>query len=227
LSRGIRIPIALAAAVTNGICQSQTPTGAGNLTINGSLATAGVATLATAGTNIARQVLLTFAADESAKTFTLYGTDTSGNTISETVTGTASTAVSQLMYVTLTQVAVSAATAAAVVVGTNGVGATCWVPMDSDRIGAAWSLGSVIPSGVSANVMPQCTLDPLSPGEEGLWMSAISTTFIAPTPYDLEASALTASKLTYGVFPVHGVRLLINSGATSTIYFDVVQQGLM
>jgi len=226
LSRGIRIPIALAAAVTNGICQSQTPLAAGNLTINGSLASGGVATLAAAGTNVGRQVLLTFAASESGKTFTLTGLDPAGNTITEAVAGAAATAVSTLMFASVSQVAVSAATAGAVTVGTNGVGATTWVPMDSDRIGAAWSLGTII-SG-TANVMPQATLDPLSPGEVGIWMQQPTDTFTAPTTFDLEASALTASKLTYGQFPVHGVRLLVNSGGTSgTFYFEVVQQGLM
>lgn len=226
MSRGTRIPILLASADADGICQSQTPSGAGNLTINGLLATAGVATLATVGSSIGRQVLFTSVSDESGKTITLTGTDTTGNTISETITGPNTTAVSTLFYVTVTQVAASAAFTGAVTVGTNGVGATAWVPMDSDRIGAAWSLGTVI-SG-TANMMPQATLDPLSPGEVGKWMLQPTDSFSTPQAFDLEASALTASKLTYGVFPVHGTRLLINSGATSgTFYFDVVQQGLM
>jgi len=225
LSRGIRIPILLASADADGICQSQTPGAAGNLTINGALATAGVATLATVGTSIGRQLLFTSVSDESGKTITLTGTDTTGNTISDSFTGPNTTATSTLFYVTVTQVAVSAAFTGAVTVGTNGVGATSWVPMDSDRTGSTWSLGTVI-SG-TANVMPQATLDPLSPGEVGNWMLQPSDSFTAPAVFDLEAAALTASKLTYGVFPVHGVRLLINSGATSgTFYFDVVQQGL-
>ena len=227
MSRGIRIPIVLATADADGICQSQTPGAAGNLTINGALATAGVAALATAGANIGRQVLFTSVSDESGKTITLTGTDTSGNTISETITGPNTTATSLLFYVTVTQVAVSAAFTGAVTVGTNGVGASGWVPIDTNRVNPDVSVASIIPSGVSANVMPQCTLDALSPGEMGNWYMQPTTPFQPPTAFDLEASALTASKLTYLVFPVHGVRLLVNSGATSTIYFDVVQQGLV
>ena len=112
----------LAAAAANNICLSQTPT-AGNLTINGALATSGVATM-----DNPRRVLITTGADESSRTFTIYGTNWSGNTISETMTGpVTTTGQSVLDYKTVTRIAISGNAAAALTVGTSGVGGSQWV----------------------------------------------------------------------------------------------------
>lgn len=142
----------LAAAVDNGICASQTPGAAGNLTIAGSLATAGIATLtngdptARTGGCSQRRVILTFAADETGHNFTVYGTrakdafsknaDTLGDSISETVAGTTAGVVATLQdFATVTRVAIDAAATGAIKVGTNGVGASPWIP--SDKMGAS------------------------------------------------------------------------------------------
>lgn len=113
-------PFSLAAASANNIALSQTPGGAGNLTLNGSTVTAGVATL-----DVARRVLLTTTADETAKTFTVYGTDRYGRTQSEVVAGVNNTTAFTVRdFLTITRIAVSAALAGAVTFGTNGVGST-------------------------------------------------------------------------------------------------------
>jgi len=230
MSRGMRITVLLATADADGISTSQTPAGAGDLTITGALATGGVAILATAGQNVGRRVLITTVSNESAKTLTIYGTDITGNTVSETMTGpNATTGYTALDFVTVTRIAVSAAFTGAVTAGTNGIGGTGWVPLDTDRVGAQWTLGVVIPTGVTADVMPQGTLDCLAPGEVGQWLGQPTDTFAPPTPYDLETSALTATNAVYASNVVmHGVRLLINSGATTApgVTFLVAQQGL-
>lgn len=64
---------AIAAAVTSGICAAQTATQAASLTINGTLATASVATITTP-----RCVTFTSTADESGVTVTIIGTDKYG-----------------------------------------------------------------------------------------------------------------------------------------------------
>lgn len=121
------LSLTLVAAVSNGIAQSQSPGGAGNLTLNGSLVSGGVATLDSGGA--ARRVLITSAADDSSKTFTVYGTDRYGRTQSEAVTGGNTTGVyTNRDFLTVTRIAVSAATAGAVTAGTNGVGSTApWI----------------------------------------------------------------------------------------------------
>lgn len=116
----VTLSIALAAASANNICLSQTPSGAGNLTIAGAAASGGVATITTGV--MERQVLFTFAADESGHTFTVYGTNGQGNSISEIVAGTGTTAVTVSFFKTVTRIANSNAGAGAMTVGTNGVG---------------------------------------------------------------------------------------------------------
>jgi VCBS repeat-containing protein len=99
----------------DGISQSQTPSGAGNLTINGAKASGGVATF-----NSARQVTITSAGNDLARTFTITGTDINGFTITEAVTGaSASAATSTKHFKTVTQIAVDDATAGAVTAGMN------------------------------------------------------------------------------------------------------------
>lgn len=112
------VTIATLSDDADGICASQNPSGAGNLTINGALATGGVATLAAA-----QKVTITSAGNDTAITFTITGTDADGVTISEAVTGAnASTAKSTKYFKTITQVAVSGDSSAVTVgpVGADG-----------------------------------------------------------------------------------------------------------
>lgn len=119
----IKVTLTLAAASANNIAQAQTPGGAGNLTLNGSAVSGGVATL-----DVARRVRITTVANESAKTLTIYGTDRNGNTISETMTGpNATTGDSLLDYKTVTQIAVSAAFTNTVTAGTGPKASTPWI----------------------------------------------------------------------------------------------------
>lgn len=114
----------------NNIALSQTPSGAGNLLINGSLATAGVATLDTA-----RRVLFTPAGNEAANgtIWTVYGTDWNGNTVSETVAGVnnPSTVSTAYDYKTITQIAVNKAQAGAVTVGTSSIASSRPIFLDN------------------------------------------------------------------------------------------------
>ena len=117
----------LAAADDNGICESQQPLAAGDLTIDGALASDGVAVL-----DAARRVLITATGDESSNTFTITGTSYNGRPQSEVVTGpNATTAQSVLDYKTVTSVSISGAAADAIIVGTSGVASSRWVRLDS------------------------------------------------------------------------------------------------
>jgi hypothetical protein len=111
------------AAVSNGICLSQSAAGAGNLTINGSLASGGVATL-----DIARRVAITSTANLSARTFTITGTDRYGYSQSESITGpNNSTVYTTKDFKTVTQIAINGTTSGnTLTVGTNGVMSTAW-----------------------------------------------------------------------------------------------------
>lgn len=147
MSARIQYDTSLTAASANNVCLSQTPAGAGNLVLNGALVSGGVATMDATGA--ARQLLLTTNADETAKTFTIFGTLTpNGAIVSEAVVGVSSSTVASVnMFLTVTKITVSAATAAAITFGTNGVGAS--VPRGNDRQTAPFtmSVATILKSG--------------------------------------------------------------------------------
>lgn len=120
----------LGAAASTGIALSQSP-GASALTINGSLATNGVAAIDTAtaaNSAIGRRVIITSGGDDSGIKFVIVGTNATGNIITDTVAGTAGgTAQSNLDFVTVTSITPSAAIASTVTAGTNGVGSSSWI----------------------------------------------------------------------------------------------------
>lgn len=209
------ITVVLAAASSNNICTSQTPSGAGNLTINGAAASGGVATI-TSATGVARQVLITPAGADAGRTFTLYGTDANGDTISEAVAGAnnPSTSTSVGMYKTITRIAVDAATAGAITVGTNGVGASAAIPIDYRLNPVCVGIGTVLTTG-SANWTVQETFTD--------FYNTTPTAFAAASW--ISNSGLTSKSATTDgslLFPVVALRLLINSG-TGTVAFTVIQ----
>ena len=105
----------------------------GAVTLNGSLVSGGVATL-----DVQRRVLFTTTADETTKTVTLVGTNSTGNSIGETITLVDNSTVGSLLsYKTLTSVTVSAALTGNLSIGTNGLADSPWVYMDS------WAYGPV------------------------------------------------------------------------------------
>lgn len=200
----------LAAADADGICQSQTPGGAVDLTLNGALVTGGVGVL-----DIARRVLITTTADESGKTFTITGTDWFGNTITETMTGpNNTTGYTELDFKTVTSIAVSAATAGALTVGTNGIASTQPVPLDIHGRPDV-SLQVVVSGTIDWTV--QQTLDPMfavATGSSPNWFDHPDANMVAET---------TNKQGNYAYIPT-GTRLLVNSG-TGTGTFTVVQAG--
>lgn len=111
---------ALADEVATAICASQTPAGAGNLVINGTFASGGVADIGSP-----RQIYVTTAGADAGKTITITGTswDVSGYfAVVETVTLVSSGVVGTTNnFARVTQVAMSAAAAAAVTVGYGGL----------------------------------------------------------------------------------------------------------
>jgi hypothetical protein len=120
--------ITISAAVGNAVCASQTPAGAGYLTIDGANASGGVYT---APTN-PRRLSITTGANESTKTFTITGTDRNGNPMVYTTAGasSATTTVYTVDFQTITSVYVSAATTGAITIGFAAQGATGWIPLD-------------------------------------------------------------------------------------------------
>ena len=121
------VVVTLAAASANNIALSQSLGSAGNLTLNGSLVTGGVATL-----DVPRRVLITSAGNDSGITFTITGTGANGLSLVETITGGNAVAVfTNHDFATVTKISGSGATASTITVGTNGVGSSVPIIMDT------------------------------------------------------------------------------------------------
>lgn len=155
------------------ISQSQTPSGAGNLTINGAKASGGVATF-----NSARQVTITSAGDDQARTFTITGTDVNGFTFTEAVTGAdTAAATSTKHFKTVTQIAVDDATADAVTAGMN-TSAIAVVFAGRSRLKGAFIVNSSTAGTVSFR-------DSLDAGESGTTKLQLGTVASATAERDV------------------------------------------
>lgn len=192
--------LAIPAAVTNGISTSQTPLSAGNLTITGSLASGGVASLVTA-----QRVGVHSAADETARTFTIYGTDRYGRAQTEAVTGGNATTVNTTHdFITVTRIAVDAATAGAVYAGTVGVGSS--IPTIMDTWPSTELYTCVVTQDAAANWSIEVSADNLAPAWD---VNTNSPYWYAATGF----SAQTAAQKGTIQGPLTMIRLTINSGA--------------
>lgn len=103
----------------DGVCASQTPAAGDEqaLTINGALASGGVATF-----DQPRNVVVTSAGNDSGRTFTVTGTDEYGQTVVEAITGAnAGAASGKKAFKTVTEVLTDDDTAGAVTVGSGDV----------------------------------------------------------------------------------------------------------
>lgn len=109
-------PASVPLGVTNGICLAQTTAGAANLTINGSLATLGVATLLPV-----RNVTVSTASNNSGITFIVTGLIGDGTTVVENITGPGAglTVASTFLFSSVSQVAVSGAVTGNATVGSG------------------------------------------------------------------------------------------------------------
>ena len=207
--RVVRINVGpLAAASANNICLSQTPSGAGNLVINGALASGGVATL-----DIARRVLFTFAGNETSKTFVVYGTDRNGNSITESLAGVnATTTYTARDFKTVTQISISAAAAGAMTVGTNGIASSEPVVLDTNGPPQI-SLQAAV-SGTINYTLQQTLDDPFNLSASTVWFPHGDPTVV---------NATTSQQSEYAYVPTM-TRVLINSGTGSLVY-SVAQPG--
>lgn len=133
-------PVAMA---TNNISTAQAVAAAGNLTITGTLATAGVATL-----DCSRNVRITSSsASDTTQTATIYGTDVYGISMTERITfGGAATVSGLKAFKTVTRVAISAALVGNASVGTGDVFGLPYVATTRNSVLTAWA-GAFVTTG--------------------------------------------------------------------------------
>jgi hypothetical protein len=205
----------LATASANNIALSQTPGAAGSLTLNGSTVSGGVATL-----DVARQVLLTTTDNESANTFTFYGTDWAGNSISETMTGpNNTTGTTVLSYKTITKITTSGAAGAALTVGTTTTASSPWIRLDE------WGLPNVSKqcdvTGTVNYTVEQSMDDP------NAFANAVNPNAMTwVNDPDLQFVGATAAALGYWSGVPLWMRVVLNSG-TGSVTMTVAQSGVV
>lgn len=107
----------------NGICETQSPAGAGSLVLNGAYAsttTEGMprALVTVANLDVARQLSITSDGDDSGVTFTVTGKDGTGRTVTEVINGPSSTTVESVNYYkVVSDIVISAAATGDITVG--------------------------------------------------------------------------------------------------------------
>jgi hypothetical protein len=221
------LSLQLATAISNGIALAQQPSGAGALTLNGSLVSGGVATM-----DVGRRVSIASTGSDSAVVFTLAGTDNFGNKIGETITGvTSGTPVQSLgNYKTVTSVSTSAATAGNITVGTNTTGSTQWTSLDFLKRHVPFCVGGGItgPSGTTYT-LEQCYSDPNGVAGDslvGAQQSSMSAGgLVPPHVYTYAGIAAATGDSQFGyTTPVFAIRLTINSG-TGLVTLEAIQSG--
>jgi hypothetical protein len=221
-----KIVWAVPAGTANGICQSQTPGAGGPLTLNGSLVSAGVASLSSANCS-QRRVAIASTANDAARTFTIVGTAAaqgSGDTgpvIQESLGGpNASSVTSVLDYATVTSISVDAATAGAITAGTNASASTPWQQPELELVDPPFAigLGIFLVSG-SATWGVEHQFDRVRPAKD--WVMAPDV-----FPHSSIGPGQTASHDGNYAFPVTAFRLSVTAG-TGTLNFHWLQQGVV
>lgn len=208
--RPIEVSVALDAADADAIAQTQSPSVAGQLTLNGSLVTGGVAYLQ--GGSVARPVKFTFGANAVGKSFTVYGTLLSnGSTVVESVAGTSVSALTTSHFLTVSRIDIDSGViaAGALTVGTGDAGSTCWLPVDWVRDPFSIGFGCVVTGTV--NYTMQHTFDNIYDGTA------------TPIAFDhTEISSETTNQQGNYQFACRAMRVKINSG-TGTVRLVAIQ----
>lgn len=198
------LSIALIAGVADGVALSQSKVGAGALTINGSLATGGIATF-----DVPRRVLVTTAGNDSGITYTVTGTDRYGRVQSEVIPGpNISTAYTVKDFATVTAVTVSGSTAAAVTIGTNGVGSSDIMVLDTIANPTTIALAAIVTG--SPNYTVECTYDDYAPAWD---MIANSPTWFPVSGFTAQTSNQDGALNR----PATAIRITNNSGVGSVV----------
>lgn len=201
----------------NGICASQTPSGAGNLLLNGSLTSNGLYL----ATDLAHQLIISTGASESSNTFKITGTNSDGVTQSETITGpNATTATSSNYYNSVTSISISGAASGTVVVGITSVGLSRTIKINTSNPNMQVANAFVISGTI--NYTLQHTFDSImnTPNNTTVQYKPTTPGYFA----DATIASQTSNKAALLALPVNASQLLVNSYSTgATIRWLIVE----
>lgn len=214
--------LTLAAVDADGICESQKPTEAGLLTLDGVLTASRKdttvspsAAITTALLDRPRHVSVTSDADDSGITFTVSGYDAGGVLRSETVTGPDTGAVSTTQnFREVLSVSISAAATGNITVGTNDSCETPWHEVSAWRKPFQMALEANYLASASMTIQFQTTAGDIQD------LSLSETDHLATNA----GSALTADGVVNLTSPVKAVRAKVTSFVSGTVRVGMLQQ---
>lgn len=191
------------AATTNSVATSQTPAGAGNLTL--------VSSSVTFGSASAQYLTVTSTADISNRTFTFTGTNVYGNSATVTLTGpNNNTVTSTLALMTVTNVAISGAAAGAITVGNSAYAEGVMFVADMESNPFSIGFAGILASGSPTYTVQQTYDDVLA--KTYSYSSTSNTWFNHATV----AAKTTNFEGTYTA-PVRGIKLTLSAAGAVTL----------
>ena len=209
----------VATVVANGasatsVAASQTPSGAGAVTLT--------ATPVTFGSNAAQQVTIISTGNISNRTFVVSGTDVQGNVISETITGPNNATVTTVNYfASVTGVTISGAAAAAITMGNAATAVSPMYVVDGESNPVSIGFGTILVTGTPTWTVQHTFDDVLStglPNKSGPGTTAYSPGATTNTwfnhPFVVGATANSDGNY---AFPVAAVRLQLSAAGTARI----------
>lgn len=200
----------LVAASANNICLAQQPTAAAGFTLNGALVVGGVAILDTA-----RRILFTTTENDSAKTFTVHGTNSQGIPITESLAGpNSTTGYTTLDFKTVTSITTNSDVTANLTVGTNGIASSAPLPLD--KYARPQISIQVDVSGTVNYTVQQTDDDIFDPTATINWFDCSDPNVVGQT----------AGAQGFLTNVPSALRLLINSG-TGTAVITIIQPGII
>lgn len=221
-----------AVADIDAVATAQTPAAGGiqALTIDGVFASGGVATM-----DEHRQVVFTFAADESARTFIVRGTSRKGNLRVEAVAGAAALATTVQGFSTVTEILIDDDSAGAISVGTATIVQTDWFPLDYIISDFKVALGLVFSGALTPSFDVQVTLSNLlsprgndpQPTVNSWFGSEFGLIFPTANVQDHDTLVAVVADATGNLaFPVRAIRLQSNQVFTvDPVIMEIVQSG--
>ena len=195
------------AADANSVAAEQLLNASGAITLNGDLASGGVATLTV-------PAYLTIFNEKSATvSFAVTGTRPGGGTQTETIAFTASgTVTGSLSFATVTEITASAPTSATISVGNAITGYTDWIPLDIYTPNQVTNISAKTSGTVNYSV--EYTNE--DPFDRSIQQLAV------PHP-NASLTAATGDETQFTTTLMRAIRLKINSGSGS-VRFTCVQQ---
>lgn len=226
--RPVRIYALPRSADADGIATTQTPAGAGALTLDGALVSGGVATISRSDSDssgrpysfIGQSVTVTSVGNDSGRTFTIVGKDQDGQSYTEALTGAnAGAATTSGYFSEVSSITVDAATAAAVTAGIAATFSTPTIPLDH-YIGDGVALAVVL--GGTATYTVQHTFDDVQAQvwKDGYTWDAAGGTWIDHDSTDFVDGTATADG-NYQFIP-KATRCKVTAWTSGTVEYDVI-----